>query len=66
MHAGIEEMVKEYNTKFGLDKPLWRQYVSYLGETARLDFNFSISNYPRTVRDMIAEAIAVDRGSCSA
>jgi peptide/nickel transport system permease protein len=50
-------MVKEYNQKFGLDRPLWRQYVAYLGDTARLDFNYSISNYPRTVRDLIAEAL---------
>jgi len=57
VQAGIEDMVKEYNQKFGLDKPLWRQYVSYLGDTARLDFNYSISNYPRTVRDLIAEAL---------
>jgi peptide/nickel transport system permease protein len=57
VHAGIEDMVKEYNQKFGLDKPLWRQYLSYLGDTARLDFNYSISNYPRTVRDLIAEAL---------
>jgi len=57
VQAGIEDMVKEYNQKFGLDKPLWRQYISYLGDTARLDFNYSISNYPRTVRDLIAEAL---------
>ena len=57
VQAGIEDMVKEYNQKFGLDKPLWRQYVSYLGDTMRLDFNYSISNYPRTVRDLIAEAL---------
>jgi peptide/nickel transport system permease protein len=57
VQTGIEEMVKEYNQKFGLDKPLWRQYLTYIGNTARLDFNYSISNYPRTVRDMIAEAI---------
>ena len=57
VHAGIEDMVKEYNQKFGLDRPLWRQYVAYLGDTARLDFNYSISNYPRTVRDLIAEAL---------
>ena len=31
--------------------------MSYLGDTARLDFNYSISNYPRTVRDLIAEAL---------
>src|SRR3979490_1051017 len=57
IQAGIGEMIKEYNEKFGLDKPLWRQYVTYLGNTVRLDFNYSIGNYPRTVRDMIAEAI---------
>src|SRR5271165_7061371 len=56
-HVGIEEMAREYDRKFGLDQPLWRQYVRYLGDTARLDFNYSIANYPRTVRDMIAEAL---------
>jgi peptide/nickel transport system permease protein len=57
VQAGIEDMVKEYNEKFGLDKPLWQQYLTYVGKTARLDFNYSISNYPRTVRDLIAEAL---------
>src|ERR1700688_4512174 len=57
VQAGIEDMVKEYNQKFGLDRPLWQQYVTYLGDTMRLDFNYSIANYPRTVRDMIAEAL---------
>jgi peptide/nickel transport system permease protein len=57
VQAGIEDMVREYNQKFGLDKPVWRQYLTYVGQTARLDFNYSISNYPRTVRDLIAEAI---------
>jgi peptide/nickel transport system permease protein len=57
VQAGIEDMVKEYNQKFGLDKPLWRQYLTYVGDTTRLDFNYSISNYPRTVRDLIAEAL---------
>src|SRR5271157_4169356 len=57
VHAGIEEMAKEYDKKFGLDRPLWRQYLSYLGDTAQLDFNYSIANYPRTVREMIGEAV---------
>jgi peptide/nickel transport system permease protein len=57
VHAGIEEMVKEYNERFGLDKPLWRQYLTYLHDTSRFDFNYSIANYPRTVREMIAEAL---------
>src|ERR1700742_3715180 len=49
VHAGLEEMVKEYNQRFGLDQPLWKQYLSYLQNTARFDFNYSIANYPRTV-----------------
>lgn len=57
VQGGIEDMVKEYEQRFGLDKPLWRQYITFLGDTARLDFNYSIANYPRTVRDLIAEAI---------
>jgi len=57
VQTGIEEMAKEYDRKFGLDRPLWRQYVAYLGDTARLDFNYSIANYPRTVREMIGEAV---------
>ena len=30
LHAGMQDMVKEYETKFGIDKPLWQQYVNYL------------------------------------
>jgi peptide/nickel transport system permease protein len=57
VHAGIEDMVKEYQQRFGLDKPLWRQYLTYLGEVSRGDLNYSIANYPRTVVGMIREAL---------
>src|SRR5215469_5904907 len=57
VQAGLEDMVKVYNQRFGLDKPLWRQYLTFLHDTARLDFNYSIANYPRTVGQMIAEAV---------
>jgi len=57
VQAGIEEMVKEYDRRFGLDRPLWRQYLAYLRDAARMDFNYSIANYPRTVNGMIAEAV---------
>jgi len=50
-------MVKVYEVRFGLDRPLWQQYLSYIGDVVRGDFNFSIANYPRTVADMIAESI---------
>ena len=46
VQTGIEEMVQEYQREFGLDQPLWRQYLTYLGNVARLDFGYSIANYP--------------------
>jgi peptide/nickel transport system permease protein len=57
VQAGIDEMVKEYDRRFGLDRPLWAQYLSFLRDAVRLNFNYSIANYPRTVSDMIAEAL---------
>jgi peptide/nickel transport system permease protein len=57
VHAGIEDMVKIYQAKFGTDKPLWRQYLSYVDDVSRGNLNYSISNYPRTVAGMIREAV---------
>jgi peptide/nickel transport system permease protein len=57
IQQGIQQMATEYETKFGLDKPLWQQYLNYMVDLTRLDFNYSISNYPRTVSEMIAEAL---------
>jgi peptide/nickel transport system permease protein len=57
VQAGLQEMVRSYEAKFGLDKPLWQQYLNYLRDMARFDFNYSISNYPKTVRQMMAEAL---------
>lgn len=52
-----QDLVATYNAKFGLDRPLWRQYVSYLGDMARLDFGVSIANYPTTVMHTIRRAL---------
>ena len=50
-------LIETYNKKFGLDQPLWRQYLNYLGDMARFDFGVSISNYPATVISMLKRAI---------
>jgi peptide/nickel transport system permease protein len=57
VQTGLDAMVKEYEQRFGLDRPLWKQYVTYLRDVSRFDFNYSISSYPRTVSSIIAEAI---------
>jgi peptide/nickel transport system permease protein len=56
-HAGIEDLVAQYDKKFGLDKPLWRQYLTYLGDLARFDLGQSIARYPNYVVDIIAGAL---------
>jgi peptide/nickel transport system permease protein len=57
VHAGMNDMVAEYEQRFGLDQPLWVQYFRYLGDVSRLDFNYSIANYPRTVAEIMVEAL---------
>jgi peptide/nickel transport system permease protein len=57
VHTGINEMVEEYQREFGLDQPLWRQYLTYLSNVARLDFGYSIANYPRTVVSILSAAL---------
>jgi peptide/nickel transport system permease protein len=57
VHSGIEAMVQEYQQKFGLDRPLWQQYLTYLGDVARFDFGYSIANYPRTVVSILADSV---------
>jgi peptide/nickel transport system permease protein len=57
VHAGMDQMVEEYERRFGLDQPLYIQYIRYMGDLLRGEFNYSIANFPRTVREMLAEAL---------
>lgn len=57
MQTGLEEMIRIYNEKFGLNRPLWQQYVTYLGDMSRLDFNYAITSYPQRVSDIIIRAV---------
>ncbi len=57
LQTGLKEMVAAYERDFGLDRPLWQQYLTYIGNMARLDFGYSISQYPRRVIDVIMTAL---------
>jgi len=57
LQQGIEEMVKSYNDRFGLDQPLWLQYLRYLGDVLHLDFGYSLSQYPVRVITLISAAL---------
>jgi peptide/nickel transport system permease protein len=55
--TGVEEMVAEYQAKFGLDKPLVEQYFNYLWDMARFDFGYSLTLFPTRALDLIMQAL---------
>jgi peptide/nickel transport system permease protein len=55
--SDIRALVEIYNAKFGLDKPLWQQYLAFLRDTMRFDLGQSIAYYPSRTIDMIGNAL---------
>ncbi len=58
--SGIEQgqaMFEAYRERFGLNEPLYIQYVKYLWNSIQLDFGESLSAYPATVWEIIQPAI---------
>lgn len=55
--GNTEAMIKHYEARFGLDRPVWEQYVRYLWNIARFDFGFSIAYFPTSVGSVIAQSL---------
>jgi peptide/nickel transport system permease protein len=53
----IEKLIANMNQQFGLDKPLLEQYWQYLNNIIHLDFGYSLSKYPTTVSEVIAQSL---------
>jgi peptide/nickel transport system permease protein len=51
--GNMQAMVEAYEKKFGLDKPLWQQYLTYLADLAHFDFGYSLMLFPTRVIDII-------------
>jgi oligopeptide transport system permease protein len=54
-----EDIKAALMTRYGLDKPLGEQYLTFLGNAVRLDFGPSYKNPSRTVREVIAQGFPV-------
>jgi oligopeptide transport system permease protein len=52
-------ILEQMNAHYGLDKPLFQQYLAYLGNLTRLDLGPSFKHEGRTVNEMIAESFPV-------
>lgn len=55
--ADLETIIASYSAKFGVDKPLLQQYADYMWGVARFDLGVSLNKFPRSVWDLIAEAL---------
>lgn len=53
----MEKVVKSYEEKFGLNQPLWKQYLRYMNDLIHLDFGVSIASFPSKVIDIILRAL---------
>jgi peptide/nickel transport system permease protein len=58
----LETIVESYNQKFGLDKPLLEQYWDYISSLARFDLGVSLNLFPKTVIELIMEALPWSMG----
>ncbi len=52
-------VIENLNRRYGLDKPLWEQYVSYLGNAVHGDLGISFIYQDRSVTDIIREGLPV-------
>ena len=50
---GATALVEEYTRLFGLDQPLWAQYLSFLRELIRGNLGYSIGSFPSHVSDLL-------------
>ena len=53
------EILKNLEAHYGLDQPLWRQYLNYLGRVAHGDFGPSFKYANRTVNEIIGDKLPV-------
>lgn len=57
-HIGnVEQMIARYEERFGLNNPLWQQYLNYWSAIVRLDFGQSIALFPAEVTAEVRRAL---------
>ncbi|HEX7862210.1 MAG TPA: ABC transporter permease [Verrucomicrobiae bacterium] len=61
------EVERQLKARYHLDKPLWQQYVIYLGNLLRGDLGPSLKQQNHTVNEIIAQALPVSLllGACA-
>ncbi|MFN8527701.1 MAG: ABC transporter permease [Anaerolineae bacterium] len=55
--SGVQAVYEQYTRLFATDKPIYEQFIIYIRNVFNGDFGYSISQYPRTVSDVIGASI---------
>jgi peptide/nickel transport system permease protein len=55
--AAIQRVYEQYQDLFGTNKPIIEQFFIYVGNAFRGDFGLSLSQYPRSVSQVLSEAL---------
>jgi peptide/nickel transport system permease protein len=56
-NVDVQAVAAAYRAKFGLDKPLWLQYVNYWGSIFSRDLGVSLVDFPQPVVEKIQSAV---------
>jgi peptide/nickel transport system permease protein len=54
---GVQAIYQQYTELFGTNRPMHEQFFIYIRNVIRGDFGYSISQYPRTVADVLKASI---------
>ena len=57
VNVDVQAVAAAYRAKFGLDKPLWLQYVNYWGSLLNRDLGVSLVDFPQPVVEKIQSAV---------
>ena len=55
--TGVQAIYEQYTELFGLNQSILQQFFIYVRNVFSGDFGYSISQYPRTVADVIASSV---------
>jgi peptide/nickel transport system permease protein len=53
----VSAMVASYQARFGLDQPIWQQYLAFWQSIFTLDLGYSLINYPERVNSAILNGL---------
>jgi peptide/nickel transport system permease protein len=56
-NVDVQAVAAAYRAKFGLDKPLWLQYLNYWGSIFSRDLGVSLVDFPQPVVEKIQSAV---------